>query len=110
MSTINGIASITLLLFASCTGQEVSKLAHENDSLRQQIEQRNDMLIAMSEVNSIADSILNRHGLGTAPQYRRYLDRIEFLHHHLMVSESENAEINQSLRANRRETLAYSMM
>src|SRR5436190_5246912 len=110
MSTINGIALVTILFLASCTSKEVSRLRHENDSLRQQIERRNDMLIAMSEVNSIADSILNKHGLGTAPEYQRYMDRIEFLHRSLMLSENENTEINKDLRKTREEALAYNMM
>jgi hypothetical protein len=112
MSVRKLIYFLTLCSFLfACDSQKYSQLKRENDSLRQEIEFRNNMLIAMNEVNGIADSILNLHGYQMdSAQYRRYLDRITYLHDNLMVSNRSLAKASNDLNASRDEAAAYNLM
>ena len=104
------IAGIFLSLCA-CQNKKYSEVTAENDSLRQQIEYRNNMLIAMDEINTIADSIMNMHGTKVdSVQYRKYFDRIAFLHQSVMISRQKIAEVKEELNSSRDEAMAYNMM
>jgi len=103
------IAGILLSLCA-CESKKYSDIRTENDSLRQQIEYRNNMLIAMDEISSIADSIMNMHGKGDSAQYKKYFDRIAYLHQNVMISRQKIAEVRKQLNSSRDEAMAYNMM
>jgi chromosome segregation ATPase len=109
----NWLSLILLLsvLFCSCERENYSQLKLENDSLRQQIEHRNDILIAMNEVNQMADSILNLGGsLSDTLTYQRYLDRIRFLQENLQISHEKIGEVSKELQNSKGESEAYNMM
>jgi hypothetical protein len=99
------------ILLCSCDRSEYSKLQRENDSLRQQIEHRNDILIAMNDVNQMADSILNLgESLSDTLAYQRYMDRIRSLQESLQISRAKIGEVNKDLQDSKDESDAYNMM
>jgi hypothetical protein len=106
------IIAVSVTVLFSCETKNYSQLKVENDSLRQEIEFRNDILIAMDEVNSIADSIMNLHGLKNehSAQYQKYLQRIEYLHQSLLVSHDRIGKVNNELANSREEAEAYNLM
>lgn len=102
---------LVAFFLVGCDSKKVAELRSENDSLQQEIEYRNNILIAMNEVNEIADSILNAHGEGSNDhRYHEYLGRIQYLHEVLMVSKQKLGYLHQELGRTREEAGAYNMM
>ncbi len=102
---------LVVVLSSSCQKMKISDLRIENDSLRYEIEFRNDILIAMNEVNDIADSILNLSGEGTSDErYRKYLQRIQYLHDVLMISQEKLGHLRRALNASTEQAGAYNLM
>ena len=64
----------------------------------------------MDEISSIADSIMNMHGKGDSAQYKKYFDRIAYLHQNVMISRQKIAEVRKQLNSSRDEAMAYNMM
>lgn len=112
MSIRSYLSLFLIVLFSSaCDSKKIGELRSENDSLLQEIEYRNNILIAMNEVNDIADSILNMHGEGMNDhQYQRYLERIQYLHGVLMVSKQKLGYLNEELGKSKEEAGAYNLM
>ena len=100
---------ILIILFTACETKKSGSLRSENDSLRSEIEYRNNMLIVVNEVNDISDSILagDKDAIHGHP-YREYRERIQHLHELLMLSK-RNPGTNAGF-ASPDETSAYSLM
>jgi uncharacterized protein (DUF3084 family) len=95
----------------SCHQKENAHLKSENDSLRQEIEFRDNILIAMNDVNEIADSILNIHGLtGDTAHLTKYMERIDYLHKNLLESKIRIGTVRRELAGTQEEAQAYNLM
>ena len=112
MSVQRYLPLILILLFLlACDSKKIVEVRTENDSLQYELEYRNNILIAMNEVNEIADSILNVHGEGSNDhRYQEYLKRIQYLHEVLMVSKQKVGYLNQKLGRSQEEAGAYNLM
>ena len=107
--------AIVLLLF-SCAGKDqLVKLKSENDSLRSELANSQEMLFTFKEVGSLIDSIdANRNDLRVniveGTPYFSYTERLKEINQYVTLSEKKIKELESNLSVTYAQSEAYQML
>jgi uncharacterized coiled-coil protein SlyX len=106
---------VSIALLSSCNNYEKEKLRAENDSLRHELDNRHSMVVIMSEVKSMLDSIdENRNilhaDLNEGTTYENVTERLGSINDYVKKTEQKLTTIENDLKTSQHENSAYEML
>ena len=106
---------IILVLLAGCNTKEIARLQVENDSLRNELASRYNVLTNLTDVRGLLDSIdANRNSLRTnlseGTSYEEFTTRLKDINEFVKMSEEKINLIQNALKNSKHEASAYLML
>ena len=106
---------IILVLLAGCNTKEIARLQVENDSLRNELASRYNVLTNLTDVRGLLDSIdANRNSLRTnlseGTSYEEFTTRLKDINEFVKMSEEKISLIQNALKNSKHEASAYLML
>lgn len=106
---------IALLSLAGCNSKEVARLQQENDSLRHELTSGRNVLVGITDVRGLLDSIdASRNALRTnlseGTTYEEVTSRLRDINQFVQMSEDKIRIIQDELQASHNEASAYLML
>ena len=106
---------ILAITFAGCNTKEIARLQWENDSLRNELDSRHNVLTSLKDVGGLLDSIdRNRNSLRTnlseGTSYEEFTNRLKDINEFVKMSEEKITLIQNALKNSKHEASAYLML
>lgn len=106
---------LVIAILAGCNSKEVARLQSENDSLRNELTSRYNVLTSLTDVKVLLDSIdANRNSLRTdlseGTSYEEFATRLKDINEFVKMSEDKINLIQSALKNSRNEASAYLML
>ncbi|HET9486227.1 MAG TPA: hypothetical protein VFO54_02285 [Chryseosolibacter sp.] len=106
---------IMFFCFAGCNSKELVRLQNENDSLRNELSTRHNVLASLKDVKGLLDSIdASRNSLRTdlneGTSYEAFSKRLKDINVFVKMSEEKIALIQNALKNSKHEASAYLML
>lgn len=106
---------ILVIFFAGCNTQEIARLQSENDSLRNELSSRSNVLTSLKDVRGLLDSIdASRNSLRTnlseGTSYEEFTERLKDINEFVKMSEDKINLIQNALKNSKQEASAYLML
>lgn len=106
---------ILAALMTGCNTQEIARLQSENDSLRNELSSRHNVLTSLKDVSGLLDSIdASRHSLRTnlseGTSYEEFTSRLKSINEFVKMSEEKINMIQAALKNSKHEASAYLML
>lgn len=106
---------IVVIFFAGCNSKELARLQDENDSLRNELNSRYNVLTSLKDVRGLLDSIdanrnSLRHNLSEGTSYEDFSTRLRDINEFVKMSEEKINLIQTALKDSKHEAAAYLML
>ncbi|MEX1238323.1 MAG: hypothetical protein WEB30_01350 [Cyclobacteriaceae bacterium] len=106
---------ILIVFFAGCNSEELARLQSENDSLRNELTSRHNVLTSLKDVRGLLDSIdANRNSLRSnlseGTSYEEFSTRLKDINEFVKMSEEKIGMIQAALKNSKHEAAAYLML
>ena len=106
---------VLFIFFTGCNTQEIARLQWENDSLRNELNSRSNVLTSLKDVRGLLDSIdANRNSLRTnlseGTSYEEFTTRLKDINEFVKMSEEKINLIQNALKESKHEASAYLML
>lgn len=106
---------ILFIYLAGCNTKEITRLQIENDSLRNELASRYNVLTSLKDVRGLLDSIdANRNSLRTnlseGTSYQEFATRLKDINEFVKMSEEKISLIQTALKNSKHEASAYLML
>lgn len=106
---------ILFAFLAGCNTQEIARLQWENDSLRNELNSRSNVLTSLKDVRGLLDSIdASRNSLRTnlseGTSYEEFTTRLKDINEFVKLSEEKINLIQNALKESKHEASAYLML
>jgi chromosome segregation ATPase len=106
---------LVIVFLAGCNSKELTRLQIENDSLRNELTSRYNVLTSLKDVRGLLDSIdANRNSLRTnlseGTSYQEFVSRLKDINEFVKMSEEKIGLIQSALKNSKHEASAYLML
>lgn len=106
---------ILIIYMAGCNSKELARLQYENDSLRNELASRHNVLTSLKDVRGLLDSIdANRNSLRSnlseGTSYEEFSARLKDINEFVKMSEEKIDLIQAALKDSKHEAAAYLML
>lgn len=106
---------LVIVFLAGCNSKELTRLQIENDSLRNELTSRYNVLTSLKDVKGLLDSIdANRNSLRTnlseGTSYQEFVSRLKDINEFVKMSEEKIGLIQNALKNSKHEASAYLML
>lgn len=106
---------ILIVFFAGCNSKEIARLQSENDSLRNELASRHNVLTSLKDVRGLLDSIdasrnSLRSNLSEGTSYEEFSSRLRDINEFVKMSEEKIDMIQSALKNSKHEAAAYLML
>ena len=106
---------VTVCMLAGCNTKEIARLQMENDSLRNELSSRHNVLTSLKDVSGLLDSIdASRNSLRTnlseGTSYAEFTTRLRDINQFVKMSEEKINMIQSALKESKHEASAYLML